>query len=353
MHVSLRPRHRLSAGLAAAVLMLATPVAAVELPDSFDFATPAFHVNTGPGGSLLVADAGAGVVELRKGSSTLVADLPGVTDVAAVGRGNMFAVTGGGPETPPGAARLYRASHGGVRLIADLRAFEETVNPDGSDIIDTNPYSVAALNGGRALVADAGGNVLLTVGPRGDVDWVALFPEELVSTANAKALAGCPDAPDEIAFVCGLPEMMPAQPVPTSIAIGPDGAWYVGELKGFPGPTGESRIWRIEPGTLHADCATSPACMIVADGFTSIVDLNFGPDGTLYVTEIDEASFLALELGIVTGGTVNACNVVTWECDVVAGGLPMAMSATVGDDGVLYALILGLAPGAAEVIALE
>jgi hypothetical protein len=354
MRVPLRPRHRLSAALAVATLLLATPAAAVELPGSFDFATPAFHVNAAPGGSLLVADAGAGIVELRKGSSTLVADLPGVTDVAAVGRGNMFAVTGGGPETPPGTARLYRASHNGsVRLVADLRAFEETVNPDGSEIIDTNPYSVVALNGGRALVADAGGNVLLTVSGRGAVDWVALFPEELVSTANAKTLAGCPDAPPDFAFVCGFPDRVPAQPVPTSIAVGPDGAWYVGELKGFPAPTGESRIWRIVPGTLHADCATSPACSVVADGFTSIVDLNFGPDGTLYVTEIDEASWLAVEMGGGDGGTVNACDIATRSCDVVSSGLPMAMSATVGDDGVLYALIRGLVPGAAEVIALE
>src|SRR5690606_31280663 len=124
-------------------------------------------------------------------------------------------------------------------------------------------------NGGRTLVADAGGNVLLEIDSRGHVDWVALFPEELVSTANIKALAGCPDPVPDLAFACELPDMMPAQPTPTSIAIGPDGAWYVGELKGFPAPTGESRIWRIEPGTRHADCATSPACTVVADGFTS------------------------------------------------------------------------------------
>jgi hypothetical protein len=30
--------------------------------------------------------------------------------------------------------------------------------------------------------------------------------------------------------------------------------------------------------------------MVVLDGLTSIVDLDFGPDGTLYVVELDEAS---------------------------------------------------------------
>lgn len=339
--------------LSVASLVLATPVSAVELPDSQTYATPAFHVSAAPGGSLFVADAGAGIVELRKGASSMLAELPGVTDVAAIGRGSLFATTGGGPETPPGTAQLFRVSNGRTALVADLRDFEATVNPDGSEIIDTNPFSVVALNGGRALVADAGGNVLLTVANDGSIDWVALFPEEIVSTANIQSLAGCPEAAPEVAFACGLPPMMPAQPVPTSVAIGPDGAFYVGELKGFPGPTGESRVWRIEPGALHADCGTSPACSVVADGFTSIVDLNFGADGTLYVTELDEASWAAIEIfGTVTGGTVNACNVTSGACSVVATGLPMAMSATPAADGGLYALILGLVPGAAEVIQL-
>lgn len=266
----------------------------------------------------------------------------------------MFAVTGGAPEPPLDAAKLYRVSRGTTRLVADLREFEATVNPDGSDIVDTNPYGVATLTGSRVLVADAGGNVLLTVNARGAVDWVALFPDELVSTENIKALAGCPEPVPQLAFACGLPPMLPAEPVPTSIAIGPDGAWYVGELKGFPAPTGESRIWRIEPGALNADCATSSACSVVADGFTSIVDLDFGPDGTLYVTELDEASWASIEFGVGSvGGTVNACSTSTWSCSVVATGLPMAMSTTVGGDGVLYALLLGLVPGAAGVVPLD
>src|SRR6185436_18543992 len=101
----------------------------------------------------------------------------------------------------------------------------------------------------------------------------------------------CPNAAPAFAFVCGLPPIMNAQPVTASVAIGPDGAIYVGELKGFPAPTGMSKIWRIEPGTLHAQCGTSPACRVVASGFTSIVDLTFGPGGTLYVVELDEATW--------------------------------------------------------------
>lgn len=93
-------------------------------------------------------------------------------------------------------------------------------------------------------MVDAGGNTLLKVDRHGRVKLVAVFPEELVSTENVKGIAGCPAGPPDI---CGLPEMIPAQPTPTSVAIGPDGAYYVSELKGFPAPLGESRVWRIAP----------------------------------------------------------------------------------------------------------
>ena len=72
-------------------------------------------------------------------------------------------------------------------------------------------------------------------------------------------------------------------------AVGPDEAWYVSELKGFPETVGAARIWRVEPGTSDHDCdasATSGPCRVVASGFTNVIDTAFGPDGTLYVLEI-------------------------------------------------------------------
>jgi hypothetical protein len=345
--------------LAAATLitgLVLVPSPAGAAVPSYPFAGPVFGLTTAPDGSLLVADSGAGIVELRKNTGTLIVDLPGVTDVEAIGRGSMFAITGGGePGTPAAstARKLWRASHGSLRQIADLGAFEAAVNPDGGEI-DSNPFDVEALSGGKALVADAGGNDLLVVDRKGHVDWVATLPEQLVSTANAKMLAGCPDASGEFAFVCDLPARIPAQAVATSVAIGPDGAYYVGELTGFPGEPGKSRIWRIEPGTRHATCGTSPACTVVASGFTSIVDLTFGPDGTLYVVEIDEASFLAVELQspAARGGTVNACAFGTWTCTAIATDLPIPIAATVGKDGTVYVVINALVPGETRVIAL-
>jgi hypothetical protein len=345
----MRYMRRLKITVAAIVLAVGTG-AGIHAVSSYEFATPIFKLAVAPDGSLLVADAGAGIVELRNGVGSLVAELEGVTDIGPIGRGDMFALRGGGPGLTTGA--LFRVSRGSARLIADLYQFESDKNPHPT-AVDSNPFDVEVRNGGDALVADAGGNDLLIVDQNGRVDWIAVFPNEMVSTANIKSLAGCPNPVSQLAFACALPPSLPAQPVSTSVAVGPDGAYYVSELKGFPAPTGRSRIWRIEPGARHADCATSPDCSIVATGFTSIVDLTFGPDGTLYVVEIDEASWAAVEFGVGSlGGTVNACNPTTWTCSQVATGLSMPVGAAVDRRGEVYVTINTLIPGAAQVIKL-
>jgi hypothetical protein len=333
--------------------LLFVPVAANhdEGVPSYPFATPVFGL-ADVDGSLLVADAGAGIVELRNGKGKLIAELPGVTDVAPITRDIMFATTGGNPEgpNPPTARKLYLVVHGSVHEFADLGAFEASVNPDGG-AIDSNPFDVAVTPRGL-VVADAAANALLSVDWFGKIDWIATLPNEVVPTSNVKSLAHCPAGPPPI---CGLPDAIPAQPVTASLAIGPDGAYYVGELKGFPAPTGRSKVWRIEPGTRHANCLTSPKCKVVASGFTSIIDLKFDSDGrTLYVVELDEASWFAIEGGFggAIGGTVNACRIRTGGCSKIAGGLTMPIAVTEGRRGQLFGLVNALIPGAAAVIPL-
>jgi hypothetical protein len=174
-----------------------------------------FGIDPAPGGQLLVADAGQGVVDADTGA--LVAPLPGVTDVAPIGRGDMLALTS---TFAPGAhGALYRVSKGSVRKLADLQDYELQNDPavdgtaEGSD-----PYDLARINGGKTLIADAAGNDLLVADEAGRLDWVATSPTQ-----------------DGI------------QAVPTSVAIGPDGAYYVGELTGFPAPLGASRVCASTP----------------------------------------------------------------------------------------------------------
>jgi len=327
--------------------VIAPQLSAVQAGDisGVELTSPVFALATNPDGSLVAAETAVGVTELRMGAADLVASLPGVSGVAPVGRGNLFAVTGAAqdPSSEPDEKKLFRVSRGSSRLIADLGAFEETVNPDqvwNTGAPDSNPFNVAHLNGASVLVADAAGNDILHVDGRGNVDWVAVLTPHLVPTANFKSLLGCggPASPPE----CALPDEIPAQPVATSVAVGPDGAYYAGELTGFPGEPGFSRIWRIEPGSMNVLCP-SAACTMVADGLTSIVDLAFGPDGTLYVVELDAASWLAVELAAgpggltpVAGGRIKACDVATGTCGTILDGLSLPSAITVGTDGVPY-----------------
>ena len=341
---------------ALALLVLVPAVALANHVPHFDFETPLFGLAAAPDGSLLVADTGAGIVELRHGEGSMVAFIPGVTDVDPIGRSSMFAITGGGDD--PTAGKVFRVSRGSQRELADLKAYEEAHNPDGGEI-DSNPFDVAALSGGYALVADAGGNSLLLVDDEGNIDLVATLPPALASTANLKALVGCPTPPPDLAFACGLPEMIPAEAVATSVAIGPDGAYYVGELKGFPAPVGESKVWRIEPGTLNAECGTSPACSVVYSDFTSVIDLAFGPDGTLYVVEFEETTWLAAELYafhgvpvVLQGGTISACDAYGGGCSEVLGSVMFPTAVAIDKKGAAYATVGALIPGAAQVIAL-
>lgn len=341
--------------LAAVAAFVLLPVGAQA--DTSFYESPIFGITTAPGNTLLVADMGQGIVNGDNGS--LVAPLPLVTDVAARSGGGLWATT----SFEEGEQRLYRITGGNATEVANLGEFEERHNPH-PDFVESNPFDVADAGGGAALVADAAGNTLLMVrdgnSPNSDVSSrvkvVAILPNELVSTANAKSIFGCPAGPPDI---CGLPAMIPAEPVATSVAVGPDGAYYVGELKGFPSPVGASRVWRIDSSARNARCGSSPKCKVVLNGFTSIIDLAFGPDGRLNVAQLDDASWLALEVneGPVAGGSVRACNLATKICQIVASEVPILTSITYRGSalwGVIWALVPEVAPPpfAADVVPL-
>jgi hypothetical protein len=318
------------------------PSAAAAAP--YEFAGPVFGLAAGPGDVLFAADAGAGVVRLQGEEGEVVVDLPGVTDIAPVRPGRMWAIAG---------RKLYKVVHGTPHFLAGLGKFERIVNPDEGEV-DSNPFDVTALGTKRALIADAGANAVLVANSRGGVDWVATLPDQLVPTDNAKTLAGCPDALPENAEICDLPDEIPGQAVATSVAIGPDGAYYVTELKGFPAPLGESRIWRIEAGTRHEHCdaeAVDSPCTVVADGFTSIVDITFDADGTAYVVELDEASWFAVEVvtDAMAGGTVNTCDSTTWICTEAATDLTQPMAVAINEAGP-FVVVSALIPGETAVV---
>jgi hypothetical protein len=161
--------------------------------------------------------------------------------------------------------RLLRARRDGrFTSIADIYAFERDVNPDAqvaNPAIDTNATDVL-IDGGRFVVSDAGGNSVLVARPDGRLSALAVFANRVVANPF-------PFGPNPVAM----------QAVPTSVVKGPDGAYYMSQLTGFPFPLGGANIFRIDPRT--------GAVRIHASGFTSIMDLAFDKTGTLYVLEID------------------------------------------------------------------
>ena len=117
---------------------------------------------------------------------------------------------------------------------------------------ESNPYGLAILPSGDALVADAAGNDLLRVTPGGVATTIARFDVETVSTSHL---------PPEL----GLPPTIESEAVPTSVTIGPDGWLYVGELQGFPFRPGTSHVWRIDPDADGVVCSvedSDPGCSV-------------------------------------------------------------------------------------------
>jgi hypothetical protein len=175
----------------------------------------------------------------------------------------------------------------GAKVIADLAAFEAAHNPDhgagpgpklGNPPIDSDPYAVVPYRGGFA-VADAGANDLLWVDPHGRISVLAVFPTQVVKLS--KAMAKRMGAP-------GTMSTLALQSVPSSVAVGPDGALYVGELTARPFPPGKARVWRIVPGRKPE---------LFASGFTNISDLAFDGKDLLVLEIADKGLYNAASTG--------------------------------------------------------
>jgi hypothetical protein len=192
-----------------------------------------------------------------------------------------------------------------ARRLADLGGYEQANNPDSADpgsSVDTNPYSLVSTPS-AAVVADAGGNDLLSVDRRGNVSTLAVFHAQFV----ASPFGG----------------QMPMQAVPTSVARGADSSFYVGQLTGFPFPVGGASVYRVVPG--H-----EPA--VVASGFTNIVDVAVDRRGRVYVLEIAKN-------GLLSGDPAGALYRVDRDghrTELAVGRLTAPGGVAVDEDGTVY-----------------
>jgi hypothetical protein len=200
---------------------------------------------------------------------------------------------------------LQISTTGQITEVADVSAYERDVNPGGGPL-DTNPYGLLALPTVR-LVADAGGNALLSVLPSGLVNTVAAFPSRPTRATDA---------------------------VPTAVAVGPDGAYYVGELSGVPFSTGAANVYRVLPRL---------APQVFRGGFTTVTDIDFGPDGSLYVLEHSTGPAFFTLPGDLIKITPDG------QRTVVASNLNRPTSVLVASDGTIYYTNRGITAGAGEV----
>jgi glucose/arabinose dehydrogenase len=179
----------------------------------------------------------------------------GVDGVSVSPDGKVYAVTTSGPpqqiKSLPGPARrqtgrLVEAGGGSFSAVARIDQLEWKNNLDKvRGDRNSNPYAVLAL-ADRQIVVDAGANAVLEV--RGS----------------------------QVKLLAVIPKNGKAQAVPSSIAMGPDGDFYVGELAEGAGK-GKARVWRIP--------SAGGTPVVHASGFTAITGLAFGPDESLFVTE--------------------------------------------------------------------
>lgn len=319
-----------------------------------------YDISAAPDGSVMVAvnnGSDRTVQVIKNGEIKTMTDIDVETQIQgieSIGSGNAF-VTSGSKDLAV-AGELFKVSFGGSTMIADLGAFERANDPDANEGIQwknqqceavdgfsagpqNNPYHLTAYSGSTAFIADAAGNTVLSANDDGEVDWKAILTPPL--NENGDWL---------LRFNGGSEREIPCyvQPVPTSVALGPDGYMYIGELTGALAPEdgvfpiGRSRIWKMPADATNVTCSGKDPdgeCELLIEGLTSVIDVEVGPDGLLYVVELDESSWFASFIpDVASGGTISAYDLEGNFVETVASGLEFPSAITFDKKGNLWLL---------------
>lgn len=216
--------------------------------------------------------------------------------------------------------QIVRLTSRGPRSFADLAAFEAANDPDQGQPgtgPDSNPYGLLPAAGGGLVATDAGGNDLLRVDRRGRSSVIAVFPVRPTPGPGGG--------------------IIPMDFVPTTVVRGPDGAYYVGQLTGFPFPVGGAKVWRVVPGS---------APTVYAEGFTNIIDIAFDKRGRLIVLSIAKNGLLS---GDPTGALIRVERSGT-HTEIASTGLITPTSVAVAADGSFYVSNKGTLVDVGEVL---
>lgn len=196
---------------------------------------------------------------------------------------------------------LARASmNGDWSYQLDLAGYEAASNPDGGPV-DSNPFKLL-LQSDRGLFVDAGGNALNQIGADLTISTLAVFPRKPVPGGGGAMMDS----------------------VPTSVAAAPDGQLYVGELTGVPFPAGAASLYRLP--------ASGGTPVEVGTGFSMIIDVAIGDDGSAYVLEHDVDGLLAPG----SDGRLTRVRPDGSRTVIANAGLTWPAGVAIGSDGALY-----------------
>ncbi|MGH2560354.1 MAG: ScyD/ScyE family protein [Thermomicrobiales bacterium] len=251
-----------------------------------------------------------------------IGDILGADDVAMLGGDLYAAVDGGGavhgnPDQPSGVYRVSEDGGGGVEVVADLSAWVRA-NPVAEIPGDHDPDS-----GAYRLVADEGAGLLWAVDPN-----------------NGQILTIAPDG-----TITRVADLSAEHPVPSAIALAPNGGVFVGNLTALPYTDGTAKVIHVAPDGTVTDVWT---------GLTAVTDVAVSPDGTLYASELStgnlqEAPFLVPGSGRVVRQTGPD------TLENVASGLMLPIALDFSPDGDLYVALpaLGADRGEGAIVRLD
>lgn len=349
---------------------VASPAAATPVPAALSSNASVFakglnnprELQFGPDGSLYVAEGGTGGSNSTKGQCTQVVppvgpytgggtasisrifanglavpyaqNLPssqtsaqqgsipsGVADVAFIGN-NMYALIAGAgcshghADKPNG---IYQVNADGTTsVVADLSKWYQAnpvAKPNPADFEpDETWYSMVAVD-----------NMLYVVGPNG-CQIVKVDPTNGTITRLIDISAN------------------EGHVVPTAIAVGKDGNFYVGNLGTFPVTSGKQFIYQVTPDGKISTYAT---------GLTAVLGLAFGNDGTLYALEMSAGAPAGPVPFVPNSGRVVSVGK-DGKITPVTTGLNLPTGMTLGPDGKLYVSNngFGAPPGAGEIVSI-
>jgi hypothetical protein len=208
----------------------------------------------------------------------------------------------------------------------------------------SNPIAFL-IDGNNFVAVDAGTNNLISVDTDGNnLKAIAALPNQILTNPIFPTPDDEPFDQPQVTPIDGAnapPLQIPIQSVPSGVAKGLDGAYYISEFTGFPFPEKGARIFRIgEDG--------QPT--VYAEGFTQLTDLAFDTQGNLYTLQYANQSAWK---GNPEGSLIKIAPDGTRSTLLSGNGLELPSALTIGSDGAIYVTNRGGLPGQGQVLRIE